>query len=193
TKIVAARDVVGKEDRAFGIAYVGRVGNREQRLRQQAVRQLDQRLGHARGAFDVLAPNLPRELVDRLLQRVDRRRRRREAGGRAVLSVVADPTGHVGQHSVQARRDRLEILEGDLLGGQRAPGRGQIERRVERHALLFLADALQPPALAGAEIEAVRLSLPRDQPGDRGVAGGRTGHRGENRDLDRGGRTNRGG
>ena len=72
-----------------------------------------------------------------------------------------------------------------MSDGERARGGGDVERHVERRAFLLLAHDAEPLPLGGAEIEAVRLPLPRHRPGDRAVAGRRSRHRREHRQLGR--------
>ena len=95
---------------------------------------------------------------------------------------MPDTPRDVGRHCTQPRRDRLRVVDHQLLGPQRATGCRHVERRIERHAFLLLAHALKAPPLRRAQIEVVALPLPRDRPGDRAV-GRRTGHGRENRRL----------
>src|SRR5262245_26039827 len=67
-EVMAPRHIVRQEDRAVGIAEIGGIGEREQRLREQRVRKLQQRLAETRPALDVPASQRARHVADGLSQ-----------------------------------------------------------------------------------------------------------------------------
>ena len=192
-EVVAPRDVVREHHRAVRIADVGGVRDREQHVGEHRVGQFHQRRGVARDALDLLVVEILGQLLGDLSQRLVGIGRRGHAGRPALLVIAAGAARQLRDRRGQLRQDRVDIAGGDLVGGQRAGRRGQIERGVERRPFLLLADDVKPLPLGGAEIETVRLPLPRHRPRHRAVARRRPRHRCEHRQLGGGGALDRAG
>src|SRR5207249_1457573 len=102
TKIMTPRDVICQQNRPVGIAELDRVRKRQQRLRQELVRRVEERFGQACGAFEVLVLDGPCQILDGLP----------ESGLRTIVflfrwSAVAD----AARNWRQPRQDRLQVLD----------------------------------------------------------------------------------
>ena len=156
-EIVAARDVVGQQHRAFGIADVGGVGNRQQRVAPAARRRARSSDSPTRvPRACVLVPDVLRQLVDALSQRLVRVRRRRHAGRRRSRRRRGSMRrGDLVEHPPRAASTiALRLVERQPVADERARDGGDVEGDVERQRL----PASRAPAAGGWRSAAPRSS-----------------------------------
>ena len=197
-EIVPARDVVGEQHRAVGIADVGGVGDRQQRVGEHACRTARSAAPATRAArltsllrTSLASSSITLRSASRAFgaardagRRRSRRRRGRSRRGRSV--------GDRGQ----LRRRSASTSASVIFSAASARAAAARSSAASSGApSCFSRTMLQTLALGGAEIETIRLPLPRDRPRDRAVARRRSRHRREHRRFagvgarDRGGQT----
>ena len=138
---MAPRHVVGEQHRAVRIADFRRVRDRQQRVRQHLVREIDERLRRADDALPVLAPDRFGQLVDPLAKHFVLRHGHSGARREVVAFIVPRSARHAVGHGGQPSDDPLRFGERRAVGHELARGRRDCQANVYRQRLLFFADA----------------------------------------------------
>ena len=172
-EVVAPRDVAREQHGAVGIAEIGGVGDRQERLREHAVGEIGDRRRERCGAVDVARRRDRGEasgearggvrLAPPLVHAVRRRRPRQSPGGaNRPASEASEALG--GADGVEGQRRRAE---------RRARRRSRSSAEIDGVAALLLAHALEAAAFRRREVEPVALPFPLDARARRAPGGGR--------------------
>ena len=164
-EVVAPRHVAGEQHRAVGIADLHGVGDRQQHMRQHLIAEFTERLGQPRGVLEIPGALGSSQLVDDFLQRVVLARCAAESAGDVDFLIVPGALRDILERTIQTRNQGRQFVGRQTPVRQRLADAGQFHRDVERDTVLLVAHPLQAAELRGAEVEAIRLRLPRRSAG----------------------------